>query len=109
MVSRRENKKMIKEINKIDYPCKGSHNNIEASVVYNTNTKGYYVFITPQVLENKGSYTLVSTVPTECNRYLLREVNRRSKKRDEEVNKNFLKMVSTLVSNTAKKFNLTVL
>ena len=100
---------MIKEINKIDYPCAGRHNNIEASVVYNTNTKSYYVFIAPQVLENKGSFTMVSTVPTECNRYLLREVNRRTKKRDAEANKNFLEMVSTLVSITTKKFNLSVL
>ena len=109
MVSRRENKKMIKEINKIDYPCAGRHNNIEASVVYDSNAKWYYILVAPQVLENKGSFTMVSTVPTECNRYLLREVNRRTKKRDAEANKNFLEMVSTLVSITTKKFNLTVL
>ena len=100
---------MVKEINKIDYPCAGSHNNVEASVVYDSNTKWYYILVAPQVLENKGGCTMVSTVPTECGRYLLREVNRRTKKRDAEANKNFLDMVSTLVSITTKKFNLTVL
>ena len=100
---------MIKEVNKIDYPCAGSHNNIEASVVYDSNTKWYYILVAPQVLENKGSYTMATTVPTECSKYLLSEVNRRTKKRDAEANKNFLEMVSTLVSITTKKFNLTVL
>ena len=93
---------MLREINKIDYPCEGSHNNVEASVVYDTKTKWYYILIAPQVLENKGSYTMVTTVPTECSKYLLREVNRRTKKRDAEANKNFLEMVSTLVSITTK-------
>lgn len=100
---------MVKEINKLDYPCNGSHNNIEARVVYDSSTKWYYILVAPQVLENKGSFTMVSTVPTECNRYLLRKVNRRTKKRDAEANKDFISMVSTLVSITTKKFNLTVL
>lgn len=100
---------MTKEINKIDYPCAGSHNNVEARVVYDSNTKWYYILVAPQVLENKGSFTMVSTVPTECNRYLLRKVNRRTKKRDAEANKDFISLVSTLVSITTKKFNLTVL
>ena len=100
---------MIKEINKVDYPCKGRHNNVEASVVYDNTRKQYLIYITPQVLENKGSYTMVSTVPTECNRYLLREVSRRTKKLDAEANNDFISLVSTLVSITTKRFNLTIL
>ena len=41
---------MIYTINKVDYPCSGSYNNVEASVVYNDTRKEYYILITPQKL-----------------------------------------------------------
>ena len=95
---------MVYVIDKRDYPCSGEcqYNNVEASVVYDNVRKEYYILVAPQKLENKGSYTMVTTVPTECSKYLLREVNRRTKKGDAEANKNFLEMVSTLVSITTK-------
>ena len=102
---------MVYVIDKRDYPCSGEcqYNNVEASVVYDNVRNGYYILVAPQKLENKGSYTMVTTIPTDCNRYLLREVNRRTKKRDAEANKDFIALVSTLVSVKFKQFNLILL
>ena len=96
---------MIYTINKVDYPCSGSYNNVEASVVYNNTRKEYYILITPQRLEGN----MVSIVPTDCSKYLLRAVNRRTKKRDAEANKDFIALVSTLVSVKFKQFSLKLL
>ena len=96
---------MIYTINKVDYPCSGSYNNVEASVVYNNTKKEYYILITPQRLEGN----MVSIVPTDCSKYLLRAVNRRTKKRDAEANNDFISKVSALVSLKFNQYNLTLL
>ena len=102
---------MVYVIDKRDYPCSGEcqYNNVEASVVYDNVRNGYYILVAPQKLENKGSYTMVTTIPTDCNRYLLREVNRRTKKRDAEANNDFISKVSALVSLKFNQYNLTLL
>ena len=52
---------------------------------------------------------MVSIVPTDCSKYLLRAVNRRTKKRDAEANNDFISKVSALVSLKFNQYNLTLL
>ena len=96
---------MIYTINKVDYPCSGSYNNVEASVVYNNTRKEYYILITPQRLEGN----MVSIVPTDCSKYLLRAVKCRRNKMGAESHNYFISKVSALGSLKFNQYNLTLL
>lgn len=50
---------------------------------YKTESKGYYISVTPQTVENHGGYTTVKTTAFSGLKMLLKEISRKSKKQFE--------------------------
>ena len=97
---------MIITIDKKYFPCTGDYNRISVAVLYNNIAKEYSVIVSPEKIQNIGGVDMVSVVPSECSKYVLERVNRRTKKRDKMHVDHVSEVARELAEQMEKKYNV---
>ena len=98
---------MITTLEKKIYPVKnGEYTRIAAKLLYNSNGKYYYISISPEKIERRANYSMVTVIPAECNSYKLQTVTRRTKKQDRLAGGDFSVLAGVFVKQKAKSLGV---
>ena len=98
---------MITTLEKKIYPVKnGEYTRIAAKLLYNSNGKYYYISISPEKIERRANYSMVTVIPAECNSYKLQTVTRRTKKQDRLACGDFSVLAGVFVKQKAKSLGV---